>query len=330
MTDPNKSVSLKRRLDEISQSTSEYPIFVAQLEFENSNIRLVNPLRINDEVVYQKDIFSKLKFIYLEQETRDKFLRKISELTIDSIDKNDVKNIEQAAMDRKATFKKLKGELNDQVGTVEQITNEVISLHQELESKLQLTDAIIDEISALEHEVDNIIGDDAPDHNELLKCMLEREGQNKGNFEDLLAMKDYELNDQYTYLSTLVEEIEERKRHNQSQRLLIENLTSKIAELKVVLTGFKNVDTEQADETQIFGKWCKEMNEIILKFTDLQDVLLSLDHNNNFHLSVVSPGVETSLVFNKRFEVLDGDNHFGKQPISEAQFIRKLARFLAI
>lgn len=337
MSDTNKSVSLKRRLDEISQNNSEFSISIAQQEFENSNIRLVNPLRINDEVVYQKDIFSKLKFIYLEQETRDKFLRKISELTVDSIDKNDIKNIEQESMERKATFKKLKGELNGEVDRVEQLTNEVVSLYQELETKLQLTDKVIDEISSLEKEIDAIIGEEAAsdDHNQLMKCMLETESREKNNFDELLAKNEQELSVQYTYLNKLVEESNEKKKLDQSQRQLIENLVTKISELNLVLAGFKSVDTDQGDEIQIFGKWCKEMNEIILKFTDLQDILLKLDHNNDFQLSVISRGQTVSLVFNKNFEVLkvDGASQelitlFDKLPISEEIFIQKIAKFI--
>lgn len=338
MSDTNKSVSLKRRLDEISQNNSEFSISIAQQEFENSNIRLVNPLRINDEVVYQKDIFSKLKFIYLEQETRDKFLRKISELTVDSIDKNDIKNIEQESMERKATFKKLKGELYGEVDRVEQLTNEVVSLYQELETKLQLTDKVIDEISGLEKEIDAIIGEEAAsdDHNQLMKCMLETESREKNNFDELLAKNEQELSVQYTYLNKLVEESNEKRKLDQSQRQLIENLETKISELNLVLAGFfKSVDTDQGDEIQIFGKWCKEMNEIILKFTDLQDIQLKLDHKNDFQLSVISHGPTVSLVFNKNFEVLkvDGASQelvtlFDKLPISEEIFIQKVVKFI--
>ncbi|EGW34111.1 uncharacterized protein SPAPADRAFT_59533, partial [Spathaspora passalidarum NRRL Y-27907] len=154
--------------------TPEYWILSAEKDFKSANIKLTNPRYIDDEIANEKNILSKLKFLYLEQETRYEFLKHICENNQDITDLQ-VEEIRESTQESKLRLKHLKQQLNQQIGDLETITKEVSDLY---EKYLELTTTtLFDEAEELEEEIAKL--KESEDNWETLDFMLQGSNNTK-------------------------------------------------------------------------------------------------------------------------------------------------------
>lgn len=136
----------------------------------SSTLNFVNPNLIHDELTNLKDLSSKLKFQYLEQETRDKFLRHI--LLEDEKDVSQA-NVDQLASSNalaKADLKQTKEELAQLLQESELVSEEVIVLSKEHAAKQIQVDDMLRETTQLQEELDSLLNEP---ENENYKTLLQ-------------------------------------------------------------------------------------------------------------------------------------------------------------
>lgn len=124
-----------------------------------STVKLSDPTRIQDQLSSLKDVSSKLKFQYLEQETRDKFLRHILLDHEQKVTETDVTALASHNLVAKADLKEIKQELQLLLRENESTCNDVINLNKKCEQKQHEIDSAITDVGRLQEELDLLLND---------------------------------------------------------------------------------------------------------------------------------------------------------------------------
>lgn len=318
----------------------QYAILNAQTEFEQSQIKITNPSLINDEFSHQREIFSKLKFIYLEQETRDKFLRRISELTtIENIESGDVQLVSEQSLVKKSELKALKNELDEQLIQFKNITQENNDLYKEYETRLEKNNLLLDELSRLDDEVEKAL-QDSKDYYEIFDNLpgttaKETSGGDESKISEeiqlMISTKENELQKTLLELDSLTKNVETKASLAQSQQKLNEQSLDMLTHLKA-----QKVEDGApiSDDFQRYCIWCKEINEILIKFTDISNMELKQLGQDKFKLVLLFVDDQIVLIYGGGFKILkinkDIDlEEFNGKFLDEDLFGRELARIIS-
>ncbi|KAK6456098.1 uncharacterized protein RJT20DRAFT_41677 [Scheffersomyces xylosifermentans] len=325
---------------EIIATSSNFAILQAQKELEASSVKLSNPKRINEELAYQKEIFSKLKFLYLEQETRDKFLRKISELTTDHIDTNDLRKIEEETIESKQNLKKLKAKMYQQIDDLDIVVDESYELYEQYEQKIAIANNLLGDISNLEEELEDLINDqELFDDSQIANDILQS-GTEVSTIDQIVQLKKQELGRQQSELSILVRDLESKRMLNENQQKYIDSSTRKLEELQVLMSNSNSSKSLPDDRFQNYAKWCQGMSDIIIKFTDLKSLRLVLTAEDNFNLRISVGSRTVDIEYDQKFKLqkvtgLEDKatvekfvNDVNSKTLGEDNFLKKLVFFI--
>lgn len=113
-----------------------------------------HPSLVDEEINYQKERLSKLKFQYIEQETKEKFLRYIVEKPDLLVSKEDISQLEQNNVTVKAYLKTLKETASAKSTDIDKLTEEIINLKEEYDSSYDEVSNMLRETE----EIDNHLG----------------------------------------------------------------------------------------------------------------------------------------------------------------------------
>ncbi|RCK59537.1 hypothetical protein Cantr_07762 [Candida viswanathii] len=134
--------------------TNDLSITQSDQHFEkNPDINLPNPKLIHDEIANKKTAFKKLKFLYLEQETRHLFLKQV--LDVKSNLDNDFQSLQREADEGKQGLQQVKKGLESKIAELDTLTNEVDRQLQTFEDKSKDVKGLFDEFAELEKQIDN-------------------------------------------------------------------------------------------------------------------------------------------------------------------------------
>jgi predicted nucleic acid-binding Zn-ribbon protein len=255
------SGQIEQALREIENS-SDYLFLHAKQEFEESTSKLNGPDVIDDEIARQKSVFSKLKFLYLEQETRDKFLRKISELDALVLNEEDISQVEQATVHGKENLKQLKHKMNQQIVDLTTLTKETNQLYSVYTSAVNETNGLINEISQLESELHEIMNESQ------YKLILEMESV-PANIGEYVQLNEQELDRAKQRLDAIELQIQHGERENDSKQREIDDLR---VSLEILQRRLMEVPQKVDDESQLYARWCDDTNEILKSFTNLTNL----------------------------------------------------------
>lgn len=162
------SDELSHAEDELSHANDELshaydPLVSAEARFkellESSDVKISNPIHIYDELATLRDISSKLKFQYLEQDTRDKFLRLILLKHDFDVSQDDIDQITLGNVEAKAALKDIKKRVNETIRDSEAVSNDVILVHEQCEIKKTQIDETAEELALLQQELDLFLED---------------------------------------------------------------------------------------------------------------------------------------------------------------------------
>lgn len=299
------SAKLEEEINGIVNSAS-YSILNAQKDFDASSLKLLNPQNIHEEIVYQKEIFSKLKFLYLEQETRDKFLRKVSEVSAEEIDGADLEKAEDAAVVSKKNLHDLKARMYQQIEVLDTVATDNTRLYDTYTRKVEVANELVAEIRGLEADLDELMKDSVFENPQIVAKIASDHGNSVEDVDQLVRRNETELEEHSSELQRLIDDIELKKLLNVKQLQHIHSSKSKLEELKLLVSNQENPVVNPADDKlQNYAKWCHEMNGIIIRFTNIKSLKLRLAQDSNFVLSMKHKDEEVQIVYDELFHVVD-------------------------
>lgn len=196
-----------------------------------SKSNLHNPTKIKTELTHLKQFLSKLKFQYLEQETRDKFLRLLL-INEKSISKQDVELIVAENRKLKESLSLLKRAIESLTEQAENLAEEVVDLNDQLKKRKLEANESLAEAEQLQAELDQLIGEGENDNYKTLF-----------NFKKLIDSDDIGLSEAISIANSAVEsdeatlkemevKLEEARKEAEEKRSQLERIEQMTQELE--------------------------------------------------------------------------------------------------
>lgn len=309
----NTSQELKDELSSIQENSINYSILTSDQDFHNANIKLNNPKLIKDELLHYQNIFSKLKFLYLEQETRDIFLREISEINYklppkesNFINEIEFESFNQETQISKQRLKKNKQTMYNKISQLELITNDTDLLYTNYSNRSrQIQQLLNDEINSLELKINDelmmqndnqtimeYMMDSRPSSSvsEMISLLQNNENHNHNhNNQDQVNDNDILKKNAIDKLHEINNDINEITKQYENNLYQIEIITKKLNDLNDILKNLKPREYKD-DKLQKYTKWSTEMNEILTKLSIINKVELNKEEGttsgNEYRLSI--------------------------------------------
>lgn len=309
----NTSQELKDELSSIQENSINYSILTSDQDFHNANIKLNNPKLIKDELLHYQNIFSKLKFLYLEQETRDIFLREISEINYklppkesNFINEIEFESFNQETQISKQRLKKNKQTMYNKISQLELITNDTDLLYTNYSNRSrQIQQLLNDEINSLELKINDelmmqndnqtimeYMMDSRPSSSvsEMISLLQNNENHNHNhNNQDQVNDNDILKKNAIDKLHKINNDINEITKQYENNLYQIEIITKKLNDLNDILKNLKPREYKD-DKLQKYTKWSIEMNEILTKLSIINKVELNKEEEttsgNEYRLSI--------------------------------------------
>ncbi|KHC70544.1 Hap43p-induced protein [Candida albicans SC5314] len=309
----NTSQELKDELSSIQKNSINYSILTSDQDFHNANIKLNNPKLIKDELLHYQNIFSKLKFLYLEQETRDIFLREISEINYklppkesNFINEIEFESFNQETQISKQRLKKNKQKMYNKISQLELITNDTDLLYTNYSNRSrQIQQLLNDEINSLELKINDelmmqndnqtimeYMMDSRPSSSvsEMISLSQNNENHNHNhNNQDQVNDNDILKKNAIDKLHEINNDINEITKQYENNLYQIEIITKKLNDLNDILKNLKPREYKD-DKLQKYTKWSTEMNEILTKLSIINKVELNKEagttSGNEYRLSI--------------------------------------------
>ena len=309
----NTSQELKDELSSIQKNSINYSILTSDQDFHNANIKLNNPKLIKDELLHYQNIFSKLKFLYLEQETRDIFLREISEINYklppkesNFINEIEFESFNQETQISKQRLKKNKQKMYNKISQLELITNDTDLLYTNYSNRSrQIQQLLNDEINSLELKINDelmmqndnqtimeYMMDSRPSSSvsEMISLLQNNENHNHNhNNQDQVNDNDILKKNAIDKLHEINNDINEITKQYENNLYQIEIITKKLNDLNDTLKNLKPREYKD-DKLQKYTKWSIEMNEILTKLSIINKVELNKEEGttsgNEYRLSI--------------------------------------------
>ncbi|CAX40207.1 conserved hypothetical protein [Candida dubliniensis CD36] len=290
------SQELKDELSSIQENSVNYSILTSEQDFHNANIKLSNPKLIKDELLHYQNIFSKLKFLYLEQETRDIFLREISEINykLPPKDKNfindsDFQLLEQETQISKQRLKHNKQDMYKKISQLERITNETDLLYTNYNNRCrQIQESINEEVNSLEMKIDELVNQNEDNHT-IMEYMMD---SRPSSVSEMISSQDKDIlkQDAIDKLHEINKDINDTTTQYKNSSHQIETISNKLNDLNKILNDLQPMDYKD-DKLQKYTKWCIEMNEILTKLSVVDKIELNQEEEkphsqNEYCLSI--------------------------------------------
>lgn len=248
--------------EDVSMSTAASTFASAM---DASTLKLSDPNAIKDELAHLKEFFSKLKFQYLEQETRDKFLRLLLIDNDATVDQDDVDELVVSNAESKKKLKSLKDQMLALIRESEDIAEEVILVNRTFEARRKDVDDTLGDILALQSELDGLLK--APENENYRTLFNLKKLIDSGDIglNEAIGIADNALKQEELTLSQLLLDVEKADAEIKTKDRLIATLHEKLRDLQHQLeqAGAKSLNEEPE---QVFAQWLRELNAILVNF----------------------------------------------------------------
>ncbi|EGV65903.1 hypothetical protein PSN45_003292 [Yamadazyma tenuis] len=240
--------------------------------------KIITPVTIENEFNRSKERFERLKFTYLEQEARDKFLRIVL-----NEEQHDFGDMEKGNRQVKATLEGLENSVVLKQNEIEGTTAQLLHLYKMQASQLSKLNTLTVEISLMESEFEK---EDIGTYNSLLNNMDMSKLHKSDNDNAILNYIDSQQNDRDSQDMTLKEtneQIEVVKGHSNVKESYIKELESKLKELQQTIAKNVTGNQDAVNDHSILGHWLVTMNKLLGNFntfrldTTIQDDIILLN-----------------------------------------------------
>lgn len=295
-----------------------------------SVLKQLDPASIKAEVAALKEFCSKLKFQYLEQDSRDKFLRLLFLKDIDSINHvaaADVDRLLKSNALAKSELKLLKTELANLLDLNEATADEVIALNEKHMARKNELELARGELYSLLRELDGLINDSANEsYTMLLDLNKMIDSQNVGPEEAIRIAETVLYEDEKT--ANKLAETEKNMLVKDSQNIaLVAELEANLGLLKNQIQHASRLSMGHPDPEQKRAHDLRELNYLLQKFTPEH-----VDIRHKEEEFILSYG-KNHIVFNQNLKIILSSNQLNVRDVNQVNRLSgdvKLNRLLRL
>lgn len=265
-----------------------------------------DPTTVKEELAHLKEFSSKLKFQYLEQETRDKFLRLMLMEKDQNISQKDIEElVEQNAKEKKA-LKQLKTEMYSLIKTSEAQAEENISLNRSFEARnLDISNTLL-EIDTLKEELETLLNDPENENHKTLFNLKKIIDTEDIGLNEAISIATNALDQDVLTLSKLDHSVEKAQADLQDKSQLLVTLEDNLKKLDTVLKEIESKPKEEQEPRQVFAQWLRDMNTTLQKF-----IPVSLQFTESAQILKLGSHLFT---FDEEFNIISCSDKRVKQP----------------
>lgn len=279
-----------------------------------------NPLTLEADLKHYKELFSKLKFSYLEQDSKEKFLRAILDDPPLVVDSSDISQLEDNNVILKNTLKSTKNEVQALLETVSLAAREVASDYMGMNEQVISAIKLSEETQVIENEIQNDFGDVKEDFSEFNMSIPEaREALERMNLDLIAAEKSFTENQR------IIKELELENQKimtdlNQSRVRLNEELD--LVEKSRVL---RESEEKKGKSYKQVARWYDAIQKLYTELADIEELSLSDDVVTFNMKSTDSHAIQVKLTY-KNDRLIDADIQCGKSMRYELEDAIKYAK----
>lgn len=287
---------------------------------QNIITELPEPTSIKDELGHLKEFSSKLKFQYLEQETRDKFLRLMLIEREQNITQAEVDALVEQNRRQKQSLKDIKTEMYSLIKSSEAVAEEVISLNRSFEARYGDVTSTLEDISNMQKELDNLLNEPENENHKALFNLKKIIDTEDIGLNEAINIATNALDQEALVLSQLEHNVEKTRIEHSSQTQVIDTLTEKLKKLEGLLQEAGNRPKDQQEPQQVFAQWLRELNMHLEKF-----IPMSLRLGESAQTLMFGP---YQLEFDKELNITKcSDKTISSATIEEINHAKKEAKF---
>ncbi|OBA21694.1 hypothetical protein METBIDRAFT_190743 [Metschnikowia bicuspidata var. bicuspidata NRRL YB-4993] len=232
-----------------------------------SALKPSDPSLIKGDIASLKRFCSKLKFQYLEQDTRDKFVAVLFSEHAESVSQKNVDAVAGENTSAKAELKQLKKELAERVALSESVAEDVISINQRLQTRRKEAESASAELAALEKEFHALVS--LPENesykmlfdlNKMIDSQDVRPDEAIRIAETDLKQDQVMFHDLQQQEQALLEKAAQMNRHT-------EELQNTLLRMKTELEHSSRTPNGHPEPEQVRAQWLRELNSVLHKFT---------------------------------------------------------------
>ena len=140
----------------------------------NASIEGLTPASLEADLTHYKELFAKLRFSYVEQVTKEKFIRSIVGDPPVTVTPQENAELEKENLEAKATLKALKVEVADMVAELETRGRELTRKYESVQMETRQLEELPEKISGLEETTEKLRVALRPDENPNMALPLSR------------------------------------------------------------------------------------------------------------------------------------------------------------
>ncbi|KAJ1983444.1 hypothetical protein H4R34_001278 [Dimargaris verticillata] len=240
-----------------------YPKQVATVtrQPENAGEQGLAPAAVEAELSYYNELFEKLKFNYLEQATKERFIRDLMQEPPLVVDQEDIQELEASNVEHKQRLKQRKGEMQRYSEKLSSLAHDVVAAYCQTKDDFTTTPDLLREIRDLESQIQRIEAED-----DSTQKLTIQESQMK-------------LNEQLAHLATVSTEIDEHKARLaalnqaiQKHQDQVHSLESECKSASYFANEAQRLAQTQSPQIQSLYQWYKDARETLMGLFGIRQV----------------------------------------------------------
>ncbi|KAK4466736.1 kinetochore protein Sos7 [Cladorrhinum samala] len=255
------------KISEPISSAVSNPVVARTSDVSTSSLDSPTPSSLEADLLHYKELFAKLRFSYVEQVTKEKFIRAIVGDPPLIVTPQENADLESSNAEAKAALKKLKTEVADMVGALESRSKNLVQRYEKIRTdtaRLQ-PDQLPADVSRLENEIKSLREKQKDSDGKLpLKETLRRVAERRREMA--------ELDRQLTQLGSLAPRKRKEAERLQQELTGLEarrsNSTAAAREAK--RRKENSVEGGGEDELEAQGRWLRGADAVLRSVLDIQ------------------------------------------------------------
>lgn len=317
-----KMATLKARLAELGNETlltSAETIYKTSIE--STSLTLSNPRGIKEELQFLKEFCSKLKFQYLEQESRDKFLRELLMDGTREISPLDIDRITEENVELKLALKQLKNEMASIIEQSEKQAEEVIDLHKQFSARYEEVDRTLAGVDELQRELDELLQEPQNENHVALYNMKKLIDTDEIGLNEAIEIAESVVELEAQVLADLDKSLKGARKEYTEKEQLMESLQAQLVRLQAQLESEPLKSEQTIDPQQAYANWLRELNTTMQKFIPVPVAIERFGENSVLKFR------DTKITLDKNLSVVATAPKLSSQAITEINCADQSSKF---
>lgn len=274
-------------MDQLNRGIS---LHTSRATFENSGAS--DPRTVDDDIAFHKHHLSKLKFLYLEQETRDRFLGNL--LANKLLDNDAVVDITAQNAAVKSTLQSLNDQIDATIASIDTLAQDVVAINERHEVKHKEVRAITADIAAMDARLLAVITllSDNDDH--LILYNLQKSVSDDIDFDRIIDISSAQLEADIATYNNLRHQLEQRYAQADAKVQTLNMLNAQLAQL------VKESESPEPtpDSRQVHAHLVKQLIALLEKFLDPKTSVEYSATSNSYIVTINGTKVEVDTNLN--------------------------------